>query len=90
MKSLWLRVVARARRDLDELGRNRPDLDLTQELEALLAAHWPKARQIAIEGLARQEAGDDERLYERICKRLDLELPQAYPYTHSSSDRKVK
>lgn len=79
---LWMRVVSDSRQELERLRRERPDLNLEQDLDTLFAAHWPQARQAAIEALAREEAGDDERQYEELCHRLDLELPRDYPYIH--------
>lgn len=80
LRRLWLRVVADSRTELERLRRERPDLGLDQDLDALFAAHWPTARQAAIENLAREEAGGDEDLYRDACRRLDRELPREYPY----------
>ena len=76
LQNLWMRVVADSRREIEALHQAPADLD------ALFATHWPVARQAAIQDLAREEAVDDERLYEAACRRLELEIPQEYPFAH--------
>lgn len=80
LRALWLRVVAGARRDIERLRRERPDLDLEQDLDDLLRDQWSAARQATIEDLAREEAGGDETIYLEACLRLDRGLPREYPY----------
>ena len=83
LRQLWLRVVADSRRELERLREECPVSGLDRDLDKLFAAHWPQARQAAIKGLAREEAGDDERLYRAACRRLDRDLPREYPYAHA-------
>ena len=76
LRNLWLRVVAGSRREIERLHQEHADLG------ALFAAHWPEARRAAIQDIAKEEAGDDERLYEKVRRRLELDIPREYPYTH--------
>ena len=86
LRSLWLRAVAGSRRKIERLredGRG-PESDI--DLDTLFAAQWPKAREAAIEGLAREEAGDDESLYRDVRRRLGRDLPREYPYALRDED----
>lgn len=86
LRSLWLRVVADARREIERLRRERPDCRLDQDLDRLLAQRWPLARQAAIESLAREEAGDCQVRYQAVRRRLEHALPRAYPYALTDRD----
>ena len=86
LRKLWLRVVADSRRELERLREEFPAAGLEQDLDELFVAHWPQARQAAIEGLAREAAGHDERRYRDACRHLDRELPREYPYTQADED----
>ena len=84
LRTLWLRVVADSRRELERLRQACPELGLEQDLEELFETHWPAARQAAIESLAREEARGNDRLYRAACRRLDRNLPREYPYRHAA------
>ena len=86
LRTLWLRVVADSRGELERLRQQSPELGLEQDVDELFEANWPAARQAAIEGLAREEARGDNRLYRAAYRRLDRNLPREYPYTHVSED----
>ncbi len=86
LRSLWLRAIADSRRELERLKEDQPGIDPESGLDSLFAAGWPKAREAAIEGLAREEAGDDERLYRDVRRRLDRDLPREYPYARHDED----
>ena len=81
LRALWQRAVANSRRELKRLGKDRCGLDPDADLESLFAARWPNAREAAIEGLAREEAGEDESLFRDVCRRLDRDLPREYPFS---------
>ena len=83
---LWMQVVAASRRELDRLRQEDPKLALDQDLEELFVEHWPQARQAAIEDLARQEAGSDERRFRDAFRRLDEGIPREYPFKHDDDD----
>ncbi len=86
LHSLWLRVVADARCEIERLRIERPDCRLDQDLDALLAERWPLARKAAIESLAREEAGDSQVRYLAVRRRLDRALPRDYPYARTDRD----
>lgn len=86
LRSLWLRAVADSRRELERSRKDQPGIDPDLDLDSLFASHWPKAREAAIEGLAREEAGDDESLYRDVRRRLDRDLPREYPYARRDAD----
>ncbi len=80
LRSLWLRVVADSRREIEQLRSEHPDCRLDRDLDVMLAERWPLARQNAIEGLAREEAGDCESRYRAARHRLERALPEDYPF----------
>ncbi|MCY4596667.1 MAG: hypothetical protein OXC19_17930 [Bryobacterales bacterium] len=84
LRALWLRVVASSCEELEQLRQGRPEPGLEQDFDELFETHWPAARQAAIEGLAREEANGNQRLYRAAYRRLDRNLPREYPYTHIS------
>ena len=86
LQTLWLRVVADSRGELERLRQQFPELGLDQDVDELFKIHWPAARQAAIEGLAREEARGDKRLYRAAFRRLDRNLPREYPYRDGSRD----
>ena len=43
-------------------------------------------RQAAIEGLAREEVGGNERVYRASYRRTDQNLPEGYPCADSGED----
>lgn len=86
LRSLWLRVVADARCEIERLRSDRLDGRLDEDLDTLLAERWPQARQAAIESLAREEAGDCQIRYRAARRRLDRALPKEYPYARTDRD----
>lgn len=86
LRSLWLRAVAAARREIERLRHERPDCRLERDLDELLAERWPQAREAAIESLAREEAGGSEGRYRSARRRLDRTLPADYPFGRCEPD----
>lgn len=85
LHSLWLRVVADSRREIERLRSENPDCGLDRDLDALLAERWPRARQAAIESLAREEAGACQSRYRAVRCRLGRTLPKNYPFARCRS-----
>ena len=86
LRTLWLRVVASSRGELERLREEHPELRSEHDVDELCETHWPAARQAAIEGLAREEARGNERLYRAAYRRMDQNFPREYPFAHTGDD----
>lgn len=86
LSALWQRVSAESRREIERLRSDRPDLELDEDLDPLLAERWPVARRAAIESLAKEAAGGCEARYRVTLRRLERTLPEDYPFKPGGSD----
>lgn len=80
LRTLWLRVAADSRREIERLRSDRPDLELDEDLDQLLAERWPLARRTAIKRLATEAAGGCDTRYRVALRRLERTLPEDYPF----------
>ena len=85
LRTLWLRVVASFRGELEGLREEHRELRLEHDVAELFETHRPAVRQAAIKGIARDEASGNERQY-RDAYRQDQDLPRDYPFAHTGED----
>ncbi|MCY4189186.1 MAG: hypothetical protein OXD30_11950 [Bryobacterales bacterium] len=86
LRSLWQRAVADSQREIERLRNEHPELGLERDFDELLAECWPRARQAAIERLAREEASGSEARYRSALRRLDRALPEDVPFARHDPD----